>query len=116
MLNHYTVTPKVNAPTTNNNNFNFNAVSGTIFKSHPKSFFRWFQYGSKVEERLMGHRSEYVFNPEKQSWRDENGKYQYGIKPESVIVLQMMLTGENRVLAEIVREQDYYESPQGEEN
>lgn len=93
MLNSYSVTPKVDARTT----LDFNAVSGTIFKSHPKSIFVWFQYGSETQKNLMGANPLYNFDN------------QYLNSKEPTILLQMMLTGENRVIAEIIKETDFEE-------
>lgn len=108
MLNSYRVTPKVDARTTNNYALDFNAVSGTLCKSHPKSFFVWFQKDSEVERWLMGAHPSYCVAGKKESWTDDEGKFHYQeYKQEPVVLLQAMLTGENRVIAEIVREEDF---------
>lgn len=113
MLNSYNVTPKVDAQTTNN--LNFNAVSGTLCKSHPKSIFVWFQHGSALEKSLMGAEPKYRFDLEKHYYGSyPNRQWKYEHDEEPAVLLQLMLTGENRVLAEIIREADLY--PTSEEN
>ena len=111
MLNTYKVTPKTDVDARTTNNLSFNAVSGTLCKSHPKSIFLWFQLGSKHEEYLM--RANPKFNMTKKLDEYEGSQYvkksAYEKDFEPVVVLQTMLTGEDRVLAEIVRADDFYE-------
>ena len=108
MFNSYRVTPKVDARSTNNYSFDFNAVSGTLCRSHPKSMFIWFQQGSKYDEMVMGANPCFTFSHKKESWHDEDGNWHYEeIKPDPIVVLQIMLTGDNRVIAEIVKEDDF---------
>lgn len=120
MLNRYSVTPKVDARTTNNYSLDFNAVSGTLCKSHPRSIFVWFQHGSDLEKRLMGPNPTYRFDFEKEKKYTSYDRvglpeshYGYVSDEEPVVLLQMMLTGENRVIAEIVRADDFEVSVDG---
>ena len=64
--------------------YNINAVSGTLRKSHPKS---------KLCVRSVED-DNYIFDSEKP-------RLKYGSTRE-IVVLQAMLTGENRVLIEYV--------------
>lgn len=64
--------------------YNINAVSGTLRKSHPKS---------KLCVRSVKDNN-YIFDSEKP-------RLEYGSTRE-IVVLQAMLTGENRVLIEYV--------------
>lgn len=64
-------------------NYNINAVSGTLRKSHPKS---------KICVRTIDNDA-YVFD-------DKTPSLTY--KSEEIVVLQVMLTGENKALIEYV--------------
>lgn len=111
MFNSYSVTPNVDARTTNNSTLNFNSVSGTLCKSHPKSVFVWFQLGSNFEKYLMCANPKFNMTKKKDEYKgnnwEKNNSYERDF--ESVVVLQTMLTGEDRVIAEIVRSDDFYE-------
>lgn len=114
MLNTYKVTPKVDASSTHHHNLNFNAVSGTLCKSHPRSVFAWFHKDSPVGEKLMGPCPTYRFDFEKRANRTsrcgygyEETRYEYVNGEEPVVVLQVMLTGEDSVIAELVRADDF---------
>ena len=65
----------------NNQNVKVNAVSGSILKNHPKSWFRAFHINSPLAKELMA----------------EGGR---------IVILQMMLCGDNYVVAECVRRND----------
>ena len=75
-------------------NYNINAVSGTLRKSHPKS--------KMVVRDLTNHPCEFssrnpqVYDPTTCSYR-------------SIVVLQTMLCGDNRVLIEFVETKDFEE-------
>lgn len=74
-------------------NYNINAVSGTIRKSHPKSqiIIRDLKYNTRE------------FDVSKPSvWVD-------GCSSEEIVVLQVMLIGNNQGLVEIVRKKDFTE-------
>lgn len=70
--------------------YNINAVSGTLRKSHPKSKF----CVRKVDD------DQYVFNAN----APHLTKYS-----EEIVILQVMLTGENQVLIEYVLKKDFEE-------
>lgn len=73
-----------------NNSFKFdvNAVSGTLRKSHPKSHF----IVRAVDKDAC------VFDP------DEPSVYR---NSEEIVVLQVMLTGDNKCLIEYVNKTDF---------
>lgn len=80
----------------NNFSYNINAVSGTLRKSHPKSKFCVREIDSKP----------FVFAEEKPRLTF------YG---EEIVILQAMLTGENRALIEYVLKSDFEETAGEEE-
>lgn len=92
MFNSYNV--KAGGVTTNTN---INAVSGTLVKNHPNSFFKRFQLGSPYGKNVLSEEP-HIF---------EMGKYRE--EKINVVVLQVMLAGgDDEIIAEIVRKKDYY--------
>ena len=78
----------LNTSVNNSFSYNINAVSGTLRKSHPKSKF----CVRTIED------GQYVFNdtkPRLKTYEDE------------IVVLQVMLTGENKALIEYVLKKDF---------
>ena len=73
---------------TNNFNYNVNAVSGTLRKSHPKSKF----VVRKLENNM------WVFDEETPKIKDRG---------KEIVVLQVMLIGDNRGLIEYVKKTDF---------
>lgn len=80
-----------NTSVENRFSYNINAVSGTLRKSHPKSRF----CVRKVDD------NHYIFD-------SEMPRLTYGSYYE-IVVLQAMLTGENRLLIEYVLKSDFEE-------
>lgn len=77
--------------TTNNSfNYNINAVSGTLRKSHPKSYF--------VVREVSNDTC--LFNASKPTVLS---------KGREAVVLQVMLTGNNKCLIEFVYKDDFEE-------
>ena len=76
----------------NHFNYNVNAVSGTLRKSHPKS---------KMIIRNLDSNSS-LFDDEPKLYINR-----YVVK--DVVVLQTMLCGDNKVLVEYVLKEDFYE-------
>ena len=70
------------------NNQTVNAVSGTLVKTHPKSFFMFGHVDSKNSQNLTG-------------------------KHVSRIILQAMLVGDKYLMYEVVDKEDY-EIPEGD--
>ena len=77
--------------TSNHFNYNVNAVSGTLRKSHPKS---------KIIVRDVSS-STYVF--------DDSKPILYSNGNKEIVVLQVMLTGNNKCLVEFVYKTDFEE-------
>lgn len=109
-------TTQVKCPTVNsttNNSLAINAVSGTICKNHPNSVFVWFQRGSALEKELMCGTPVFRFDTRQTYHRGDGPLYSgyrtYDHEKEPVVVLQAMLTGEDRVIAEIVRASDFFD-------
>lgn len=74
-------------------NYNVNAVSGTLRKSHPKS---------KIILKTLSNEP-HEFDPyEPSTWIFEKRR------SEPIIMLQVMLCGNNQVLIEIVKVEDFY--------
>lgn len=81
-------------PTTN---IQVNAVSGTLTKTFRKSFFKRFHMNSET--------AQHVFNERKPTLRSSTLYY---TEPE-IVVLQIMLCGDNELLAELIYKEDYDE-------
>ena len=81
---------------------NINAVSGTIVKNYKDSFILRFHMKSTMADLLL----------------DKNPKLQKYGEYEPVVVLQVMLCGEQEFLAEVMWKEDFdnmYEPQEGEE-
>jgi hypothetical protein len=81
---------------------NINAVSGTIVKNYKDSFILRFHMKSTMADLLL----------------DKKPRLQKYGKNEPVVVLQVMLCGEQEFLAEIMWKEDFdkmYEPQEGEE-
>lgn len=74
--------------------YNINAVSGTLRKSHPKSKF----CVREIKDNL------YIFSEYKPRLDYKNN--------EEIVILQAMLTGENKMLVEYVLKEDFEEMEQ----
>lgn len=98
LYSHYEANPVTN------NSISINSVSGTLSKTFKKSFFKTFEFGSKRAEGVFDEE-----NPRLSDWyKDSFGYWQESnIKP--IVVLQTMLCGNDRVLVEMIRKEDYEE-------
>lgn len=76
-----------------NNSIKINAISGTIVKNYAKSFILRFHMKSQIADNLFSK------NPYLKL---------YG-KEKSVVVLQVMLCGEQELLAEVMWKSDFDE-------
>ncbi len=85
------------------NNLKVNSVSGLIIKTNPKSFFKTFEIGSEYAKNLLCESPRIMV--EKERYYCQSDRYTY----ESAVVLQIMVCGENRVIAEIMLKEDYDE-------
>lgn len=98
-----------------------NAVTGSILKNHPKSWFEQFSLKSNRAAQLLhtdGHTAKKrVYDSPKYGGPYSYGSEQLVDNPENnIIVLQMMICGDMEVIAECVRAKDFYgeEAPYGE--
>lgn len=76
-----------------NNSIKINAISGTIVKNYAKSFILRFHMKSQIADSLFSESPTLKI---------------YG-KERSVVVLQVMLCGEQELLAEVMWESDFDE-------
>lgn len=81
----------LNTSVSNNFSYNINAVSGTLRKSHPKS---------KICVRTVSD-NQWIFDEDTPRLKTYSGE---------IVVLQVMLTGENKVLVEYVLKSDFEEA------
>lgn len=82
-----------------NNNIRFNSVSGTLVKTFRKSYFVTCKFGSYLAQGL--------FDEDK-----PNLGYEYNFRycnGREVVVLQIMLCSEDRLLIEVINKDDYEE-------
>ena len=79
------------------NSLNISAVSGSLQKSHPKSFFVNFQYGSQLSKQLLKANPTYVLAREGAGYASEN----------TVVILQIMNSFGDYVVAEVVLTSDF---------
>lgn len=75
---------------------NINAVSETLTKTFRKSFFKRFNINSKM--------ADYVFNENKPTLTNPACS-----DARKIVILQIMLCGNNELLAEIIYKEDYDE-------
>ena len=97
MFNNYAVNVSGSSHTSNTS---INAVSGTLAKNHPYSFFRRFHLESKVAKRILSENPHYA----EPSYEGQN--YEYW-KEIPIVVLQIMVVGDMEVVAEIVEVDNY---------
>ena len=84
---------------------NINAVSGTIVKNYKDSFILRFHMKSEMADLLLSKKPSLNMGP----YRDSEHK--------PVVVLQVMLCGEQQFLAEVMWKEDFdkmFELPKGE--
>lgn len=87
----------LDSTTVNRFNYNINAVSGTLRKSHPKS---------KIAIRGLLDKP-YIFNDEKpRLFQNDNTE---------IVVLQVMLIGDNKAIVEYVNKNDFEEEMKDED-
>lgn len=94
------------------NELKINAVSGSILKNHPKSWFEMlFLDGNRAEMLFQedGHKAEKTVYGDDylRSWKERD-------EGKDIVVLQIMLCGNDRVLAECIRRGDYEGKGEGE--
>lgn len=91
--------------TTNTTNINMNpACMGTLQKTHIKSKFRRFEIDSEISERVFSE-VPFISYEERRVGSEEWG-FKERIKKE-IIILQIMVFGDNQVLIEYVDKKDW---------
>lgn len=88
MFNNYAVNVGGSSHTSNTS---INAVSGTVVKNHPYSFFKKFHLNSEYAKKILG----------------PTPMYTVGYSDIKAVVLQVMVVGDMEVVAEIVDEGKY---------
>ena len=84
-----------------------NAVTGTILKNHPKSWFERFHLNGDRAKQLLKEGGD-----EGQEWKKgqySNTGWLASAPEKAIVVLQMVLCGDMEVLAECVYKKDYEE-------
>ncbi len=106
LYSHYEANPVTN------NSLKINAVSGTLTKTYRESYFINFQKESPMEHfyfredrpcRIISKRETYG-NIKREDEERYNGKF-YTLK--EVVVLQVMITGEDSYLVEAIDKENY---------
>lgn len=98
------------------NNFTINAVSGSILKNHPKSWFTHFNLNSPYAQRVLadgGHEATTKVSYKNGTYGD--GFTRWGTREEKdpehdIIILQMMICGDMEVIAECIYRKDFEEA------
>lgn len=88
MFNNYAVNVSGSSHTSSTN---INAVSGTVVKNHPYSFFKRFHLNSEYAKKILG----------------PTPMYTVGYSDIKAVVLQVMVVGDMEVVVEIVDEGKY---------
>lgn len=83
------------------NNMKINAVSGTLTKTYKDSYFARFQIGSNMEANYLNDKYRFRYN------QNNNSKIE-------IVVLQVMLCGDNTFLVEAIDKKDYDKLFEGE--
>jgi hypothetical protein len=76
------------------NNIKVNAVSGTILKNFKESFFLKFKSGDSLSYELLSR------EPKLLKYSSSSNKY-------PVVVIQLMIIGENSFIAEVMWKEDF---------
>ena len=94
------------------NSLSINAVSGMLVKNHSKSFIVQCQFGSEIAKNLFNKTNPqwsiykgYHYEKDKCDYRKSNrvDDYEY----HYVVILQILLCGDNRVMCEVVYKEDW---------
>ena len=91
LYSHYSANPTTNV--------NVNAVSGTLTKTFRKSYFITCEFNSYLAYGLFDDDSPNL---------GEKGDYGY-VKGRKIVVLQIMLCGDEKILVEVIDKEDYDE-------
>jgi hypothetical protein len=100
MLDTYSNT---NLKNNNNFNYNINAVSGTIRKSHSKSIITMVKLDDTLLDKIN---PKYTTIERRYSSKSDYDGYNHAID-YPVVILQVMLCGENKCLVEFVKQENF---------
>ena len=93
-----------------------NAVTGSILRNHPKSWFVQFHLESPFAKSLFaegGHKAKKTVTDREGAWAGITRTVDDPDK--NIVILQMVICGDMQVIAECVYEKDYFaEPPKGE--
>lgn len=89
----------------NNFNYNINAVSGTIRKSHPKSIITKVKLDDTLLDKVKPmYKTKKYHESSESDWRSQG---YYSDVENPVVILQVMLCGDNQCLVEFVLKEDF---------
>ena len=94
-----------------NFNYNINAVSGTIRKSHPKSIITKVKLDDSLLDKIKPmYKTKEWHNPSPSDYRSQGW---YTDVENPVVILQVMLCGDNQCLVKFVLDKDFsYNTPE----
>lgn len=108
MMNSYAYNGGNKSSQSQNQSLNINAVSGSILKNHPKSWFMMIDLNSRYADAVLaegGHKAQTVCHHEDPYLGEWDS---HPAAPDNdIIILQMMVCGEMKVLAECIYRKDY---------
>lgn len=100
-------TTDINVKANNNQSLNINAVSGTIVKSYVKSFIIRFNAKSEIAKDILDKNPKMVKYTERHESEYLSGRTYNEPVYKPIVVLQIMLCGNDEFLAEIMWKDDF---------
>ena len=91
-----------------NNLFKVNAVTGNMLKNFPKSFFKRFKLDGDMATQLFDEEQPHLSKFTREYYENSCDSYMKEEK-RHVVIIQMMMSGESEVLAEIMWKDDFDE-------
>ena len=85
-----------------NHNIKINSCSGGIYKTYKESWFKVVDLDSDLMEILSNH-EKCTYNPTENSY----SKYHCDCGEKPIVVLQMVICGEMKAIAEIMYKEDF---------
>lgn len=91
------------------NTLKINACSGGIYKTYKESWFTRFNLKSKIADTLFRpYDNELQIDREKTKEYSFGGGYYTEVPKQPVVILQMIICGDMEVIAEVIKEEDFY--------
>lgn len=87
---------------THEHNIKINSCSGGIYKTYKESWFKIVDLDSELMDILSNHET-CTYNPKENRY----SKYNYNCGEKPIVVLQMVICGEMKVIAEIMYKEDF---------